>query len=68
MVQDGKNGLLLDSPQDHEELAEKIVALLKDSALSQRLGQKARERILERFSWQRIAREQEAVYDRVLGL
>jgi glycosyltransferase involved in cell wall biosynthesis len=42
------------------------MALLQDSDLSQRLGHKARERAVERFSWQRIAREQEAVYDRVL--
>jgi glycosyltransferase involved in cell wall biosynthesis len=66
VVRDGINGLLLDNPQDHEELAEKIVAVLQDSALSQRLGQKARDLVLERFSWQRIALEQEAVYDEIL--
>jgi spore coat protein SA len=66
VVQDGVNGVLLDNYDDPEELAGKILALLQDSDLSQRLGQKARERAVERFSWQRIAREQEAVYDRVL--
>ena len=68
VVQDGMNGLLVDNPQDSGELAGKVLALLKDAALRQRLGQKARERILERFSWPRIAREQEAVYDKILGL
>jgi spore coat protein SA len=67
VVQDGQNGLLLDNPQDSAELAGKIMTLLTDPALRQRLGHKARERILERFTWQRIAREQEAVYDRILG-
>jgi spore coat protein SA len=66
VVQDGENGILLDTPPDPGELAGKIIGLLKDSELSQRLGQKARERALERFSWQRIAQEQEAVYDDVL--
>jgi spore coat protein SA len=68
VVQDGINGILLDKHDDTEELAGKITGLLQDEALSQRLGQKARERALERFSWQRIAREQEAVYDGMLGL
>jgi spore coat protein SA len=67
VVQDGINGLLLDNSDDPEELAEKILTLLKDSALSQRLGQKARERAMERFSWQRIAQEQEGLYDSVVG-
>jgi spore coat protein SA len=67
VVQDGINGVLLDNADDPEELAGKIMALLQDAALSQRLGQKARERALERFSWQRIAQEQEAVYDRIVG-
>jgi spore coat protein SA len=66
VVQDGINGLLLDNHDDIEELAGKIMALLQDAVLSQRLGQKARERALERFSWQRIAQEQEAVYDGVI--
>jgi spore coat protein SA len=66
VVRDGENGLLLDSPPDPGELGGKILALLKDPALSQSLGRQGRERILERFSWQRIAQEQEAVYDEVL--
>jgi spore coat protein SA len=68
VVQDGVNGILLDNADDHEELAENILVFLQDAALSQRLGQKARQRALERFSWQRIAREQEAVYDGIVGL
>jgi spore coat protein SA len=68
VVQDGVNGVLLDKLDDTEELAGKITALLQNDALSQGLGQKARERVQERFAWQRIAQEQEAVYDRLLKL
>jgi spore coat protein SA len=65
VVQEGKNGLLVDNHQDPAELAEKILTLLHDDDLRQRLGQGARARVLERFTWKRIAREQEAVYDGV---
>jgi len=67
VVQDGINGLLLDDPPDPGELAGKIMSVLEDPALSQRLAQKARELVLERFSWPHIAREQEAVYDNFVG-
>jgi spore coat protein SA len=67
VVQDGVNGVLLENADDSGELAGKIITLLQDAALSQRLGQKAREKARKRFSWQRIAQEQEAVYDRILG-
>ncbi len=66
VVQDRENGLLVDRPPDADELAGKIITLLEDAALRQRLGQKARARALELFAWQRIAREQEAVYDGIL--
>jgi spore coat protein SA len=67
VVQDGENGLLVDNHKDPAELAGKILTLLQDPALRQRLGRQGRARILERFTWQRIAREQEAVYDGILG-
>jgi spore coat protein SA len=67
VVQDGSNGLLVDTPQDPGDLAEKILAVLQDPGLRERLARSARQRVLERFTWERIAREQEAVYDEVLG-
>ncbi len=67
VVQDGVNGLLVDRPPDADELAGKIITVLTDNDRRQRLGVKARARALERFAWQRIAREQEAVYDEILG-
>ena len=67
VVQDGHNGLLLDRPQDPEELAGKIVSLIENQDLARRLGRQARERAQEHFSWPHIARQQEAVYDGVLA-
>jgi spore coat protein SA len=66
VVRDGDNGLLLDDLQDPVELAEKILVLLTDAGLRRRLGGRGREVIEERFSWQHIAQEQEAVYDELV--
>jgi spore coat protein SA len=66
-VQDGLNGLLLGKKDDAAELAEKITLLFKDQTLRQKLGRQGRNLILERFSWDMVARQQEEVYDTVLG-
>ena len=42
VVQDGRNGVLVD-PEDPAELADAIVRLLSDRTLAERLGAKARE-------------------------
>lgn len=67
-VQDGLNGLLLEEKADVAELAEKIDQLLTDESLRHRLGRQGRELILEKFTWDRIARQQEQVYEAVLNL
>jgi glycosyltransferase involved in cell wall biosynthesis len=64
-VLDGVNGLLLARPDDAAELADKISALLADAAQRRRLGEQGRKRVLEYFSWEKIAQRQEAVYDEV---
>jgi spore coat protein SA len=67
VVRDGFNGLLLRQPDDATELAEKIIGLLGDAPLRQRLGQQGRDWVSATFSWERIARTQEDFYDEVLG-
>ena len=64
-VLDGVNGLLLAKPDDATELADKIISLLEDASWRQRLGEQGRNRVLEHFSWEKIAQRQEAVYDEV---
>lgn len=53
-IEDGETGLLV-PPRDHEALAVSITELLGDDALRRRMGDAARERALERFSWRRVA-------------
>lgn len=47
-IRDGENGLLF-SAGNVEELTEKIVRLLNDAELRQRLGQRGRERVMAEF-------------------
>jgi spore coat protein SA len=66
VVRDGFNGLLLRQPDDATELAEKIIGLLGDVSLRQRLGQQGRDWVESNFSWERIAGTLEAFYDEVM--
>jgi spore coat protein SA len=65
VVGDGETGLLLDRQDDDAELAAKIVRLLDDAPLRQRLGQQGRARVLAKFSWEKIAGTLEAFYGEV---
>ncbi|MDP2046726.1 MAG: glycosyltransferase family 4 protein, partial [Deltaproteobacteria bacterium] len=67
VVRDDFNGLLLRQPDDGSELAEKIIGLLNDAPLRQRLGQQGRDWVGAEFSWEKIARTLEEFYDEVLG-
>jgi spore coat protein SA len=68
VVRDGETGLLLDRQDDDAELAAKIIRLLDDAPLRQRLGQQGQARVEADFSWQKIAGTLEAFYDQVLAL
>jgi len=46
----GEGEGILVSPQNIEELKNSILSLAKDSSLRRRIGEKAREKILSRFS------------------
>ncbi len=63
VVADGDNGLLVDEG-DAAGLAAAINRLIADPALAQRMGRRARERVLQEFSWQRLAEEYEALFSR----
>lgn len=46
---DGETGFTVD-PKDHKVYAEKILQLLKDPTLAEKIGKAARKRVLEKFS------------------
>lgn len=60
----GRGGLLADpTPRD---VADKLLALLRDPALMREMGEWGRRRMLERYSWNAIAARTEAIYESLL--
>jgi phosphatidyl-myo-inositol dimannoside synthase len=60
-VQDGVTGLLVD-PHDTGAAAEAIVRVLADARLAHRLGAAGRARVLERFTWDKMASDARRVF------
>jgi glycosyltransferase involved in cell wall biosynthesis len=63
-VVDGKTGFLV-PPRDPEALAERLTRIARDPALGERMGQAGFERVNASFTWARVARLLEDVYQRV---
>lgn len=61
IIEDGANGFLVE-PRNPRQLAEKILALLCDESMRDRMGQNGRQIVHERFSIQRTVRATEQVY------
>jgi len=65
VVADGDDGCLV--PPAPAPIADRIVELLRDAGLAQRLGANGKAKVEARFSWPRLAAMTEAVYRQVLG-
>ncbi len=66
VVQRGTNGLLV-PPRDPIALAEALRRLIENAELRATLGAAGRERVLERFTVQRVIEQTFAVYEELLG-
>ena len=66
VIQDGHNGLLVEAG-DVNGFAEAMLTLLNDSVERGRLGQNARRRAVEQYSWEQYAKRLEEIYLNVLG-
>ena len=62
-IEDGHSGVLV-PPGDPAALARAVLALLADASLRTRLGQAARERIIRHYTWEQLAMQAEAAYQR----
>lgn len=65
LVREDVDGLLF-SPNDPEDLARKILALLNDVELSKRLSESATERVLTKFTWHESQKKLVKVYEKLL--
>lgn len=61
VIEDGIDGLLVDFGNE-EQLAEKIITLLQDRELRERLGENGYQKTLENYTWNVIADQIERVY------
>lgn len=66
VISDGINGLLV-APHDANGLAAAMTAALCRPSLAQALGERARRHVAERYSFERMARDTEALYDQQLN-
>lgn len=66
LIQDGLTGLLAE-PANSQDLARCIVRLLKDYDL-EKMGQAARARVLDRFTWKRVAERTVQFYKHIENL
>lgn len=66
VIRDGDNGLLVE-PDDPAGLARSLARVLEDEALRRRLGERARQTVLERFTVGHQARRLARIYRECLG-
>lgn len=66
VMADGETGFLV-PPRDHDAMAERIIALLKDDALRGRMGRAALRRARDRFTVERMVDGTMATYERLRG-
>jgi glycosyltransferase involved in cell wall biosynthesis len=60
LIHDGEDGYLVQP--DHNMIAQRIVALLEDPERAGRMGKKGRQKVLEKYSWEKISHMTEGVY------
>jgi spore coat protein SA len=60
-----ENGWLV-SEADAQHLGEAMIHLMSNSSVRQQLSEKARQRVVERFSWDRIVEDTRTLYQRLL--
>jgi len=66
VVRDRQTGIVT-RVNDPDSLAEGIIEVLQNPEFAQQLAQKAKEDLLERFSWQQLAQQTLAVYEQVIA-
>ena len=66
IIENGKTGFLV-PPNDHKELADKLILLLEDENLMKRMGESSRRRVEKYFTWDivvdRMTKEFEKYFD-----
>jgi glycosyltransferase involved in cell wall biosynthesis len=64
-IESGKSGLLIE-PRNPDLLAEGILAMLGDERRRREMGARARETVLEKFTWEKIAQQTRELYNKLM--
>ena len=65
VISEEDDGLLFNAPNS-DDLADKITFLLEHEEVAKAMGNKGREKVLEKYTWERIAGKTSAVYNQLL--
>ncbi|MEF8833070.1 MAG: glycosyltransferase family 4 protein [Candidatus Thermoplasmatota archaeon] len=66
VIVEGEHGLLAE-PMNSEDLAGKIRTLIKNPEMAKKMGKSGRKRVEERFTWTKVAKKIEKVYESILN-
>ncbi len=66
VIVEGKHGLLTE-PMNSEDLAGKIRTLIQNPDMAERMGKNGRKRVEEKFTWSKVAKRIEKVYQNTLN-
>ncbi len=66
VIVEGKHGLLTE-PMNSEDLAGKIRTLIENPDMAERMGKNGRDRVEEKFTWSKVAKELEEVYGSIVN-
>lgn len=66
IIEDGKDGYLV-NPEETDMLANKIIELLKDQSLRQKIAEAARKKVVEQFSIKNFVKQFQKIYLEVLN-
>lgn len=61
VIEEGVDGLLAD-PDDSEEIAKAIIALLSDSEMRERMGRRGRTKTVSQYTWEKVTDKVEKLY------
>jgi glycosyltransferase involved in cell wall biosynthesis len=64
VIDDGLNGFLVQ--QDAGQMAEKICQLIEDTSLREKMGAAGYQKVVEQYTWEKLAAKMEAAYRQVL--
>ncbi|HKZ45180.1 MAG TPA: glycosyltransferase family 4 protein, partial [archaeon] len=62
LIEDGKDGLLLDNPKSSDEIARKLNYLIENDAMRRKVGKNARKKA-EKYTWKKTADEMLKVFE-----